>query len=63
MVENPDVNQRQRLFEVLREQFIGTARFRYSRRMIMRVMCPGFLCAGEKRIRRRSEIVVLDQGT
>jgi hypothetical protein len=31
MVENPDVDQGQRLFEALREQFIGTARFRYSR--------------------------------
>jgi len=35
MVENPDVDQGQRLFEALREQFIGTARFRDSRRVIM----------------------------
>ena len=35
MVENPHVDQGQRLFEVLRQQFIGTARFRYSGRMVM----------------------------
>jgi len=44
MVENPYVDQGQRLFEVLRQQFVGTARFRYSRRMVMRVMFPGSLC-------------------
>jgi hypothetical protein len=36
MVENPHVDQGQRLFEVLRQQFIGAARFRYSGRMVMR---------------------------
>ena len=36
MVENSHVDQRQRLFEALREQFVGTARFRYS---------EGWLCA------------------
>src|SRR6266496_2647074 len=36
MVENPHVDQGQRLFEVLRQQFIGTARFRYSRGVVMR---------------------------
>ena len=47
MVENPHINQRQSLFEVLREQFIGTARFRYSRRMIMREQdCGGIARQG-----------------
>ena len=47
MVEDLYVDQGERLLETLREQFIGTARFRYSRRMVMREYdCSGIACQG-----------------
>ena len=40
MIEQPDVDQRERLFDTLGDQLIGLTRLGNSGRMVVSVMCP-----------------------
>jgi hypothetical protein len=40
MVNYPNLDERERLFDRCRDEFIGTSGVFYSARMLMIVMCP-----------------------
>jgi hypothetical protein len=63
VIEQAHIDQRQRAFQCVGQHAICGARLRLAGGMVVRLMCPGFLCVRRTRLRRRSAIAALDQGT